>query len=193
MTKINFYILSGAMGAGKSAVLSKLQDLGIPCVPEPAREILAEQRLIKGMGVPEKNADLFCMLMLSRSIHNYYENTNLEKAVVFDRGIPDMVAYARLFGLDEIPYANAVKEFRYNPTVFYLPAWEEIYTNDVERKMSFEEAKAFGATVRSVYEKLGYHILEVPRISLGERAQFILDRVVKQRPKSEEEDKKATK
>jgi predicted ATPase len=177
MIQNNFYVLSGAMGAGKTAVLSRLRDMGIPCVAEPAREILAEPRRNKEMGVPEKNAELFCMLMLSRSIHNYSENRAVEKTVVFDRGIPDMVAYAKLFTLDETSYAIAAREFRYNPTVFYLPPWEEIYTNDSERKMSFEDAKAFGATVRSIYERLGYHILEVPRISLGERVQFLIDRI----------------
>ena len=151
MIKNNYYVLSGAMGGGKSTVLSRLRDFGIHCVPEPAREILAEQRMIKAMGVPEKNADLFSMLMLSRSIHNYYENSSVEESVVFDRGIPDMVAYARLFMLDETSYSNAAKEFRYNTTVFYFPAWEEIYTNDSERKMSFEKANEFGALVEGVY------------------------------------------
>ena len=181
MTKVNYHILSGAMGAGKSAVLSKLRDTGIHCVPEPAREILAEQRLIKATGVPEKNAELFSVLMLSRSIHNYHENSDVANAVLFDRGIPDMVAYARLFRLDETSYANAAEEFRYNPKVFYFPAWEEIYTNDSERKMSFEDAEAFGAMARSIYEKLGYHILDVPRVSLDERVQFLLDRIANQR------------
>jgi predicted ATPase len=180
MTKINFYVLSGAMGAGKSAILSRLSDLGIHCVSEPAREILAEQRRIQAMGVPEKNADLFSTLMFSRSIHNYDDHSSVEEAVVFDRGIPDMVAYARLFGLDETSYRNAAQEFRYNPTVFYFPAWEEIYTTDSERKMSFEGAKAFGAVVRSIYEKFEYRILEVPRFSLEERVQFILDRIANQ-------------
>jgi predicted ATPase len=175
MTRTNFYVLSGAMGGGKSTVLSRLRDFGIHCVPEPAREILAEQRLIKSIGVPEKNADLFGMLMLSRSIHNYLENSAAEESVVFDRGIPDMIAYARLFGLDETSYANAAQEFRYNPRVFYFPAWEEIYTNDSERRMSFEDAEAFGTLVRTIYEKFGYQILEVPRFSLEERVQFILD------------------
>jgi predicted ATPase len=180
MTKNNFYVLSGAMGGGKSTVLARLSGLGIHCVSEPAREILAEQRMIKAMGVPEKNAALFSLLMLSRSIHNYYENSFVEASVVFDRGIPDMLAYARLFGLAETSYANAAKEFRYNPTVFYFPAWEEIYTTDAERKMSFEAAKAFGAVVRSVYENFGYQILEVPRVSLEERVNFIVDSISSQ-------------
>jgi predicted ATPase len=151
--------------------------LGIPCVPEPAREILAEQRRIHARGVPEKDTDLFSILMLSHAIHNYQENSALEQPVVFDRGIPDMVAYARLFRLDETPYGNAAQEFRYNPTAFYFPPWQEIYTNDSERKMSFEEAKAFGVVVRSIYEAFGYRILEVPHFSLEERVQFIRDQI----------------
>jgi predicted ATPase len=165
------------MGGGKSMVLSRLSALGIPCVPEPAREILAEQRRIHARGVPEKDPDLFSMLMLSRAIHDYQEHSTLEEPVVFDRGIPDMVAYARLFGLDETPYRNAAQEFRYHRTVFYFPPWEEIYTTDSERKMSFEDAKAFGVVVRSIYETFGYRMLEVPRFSLEERVQFIRDRI----------------
>jgi predicted ATPase len=174
MTRNNSYLLSGAMGAGKSAVLDRLRERGIPCVPEPAREILREQRLIQGRGVPEKDAALFSMLMLSRSMHNYSENAS-SAAVVFDRGIPDMLAYARLFQLDESCYANAAQEFRYNPIVFHFPAWEQIYATDAERKMSFTDAKTFGAIVRSIHENLGYQILEVPRFSVEERVQFILD------------------
>ena len=158
-------------------VLSRLSDHGIPCVPEPAREILAEQRRIHARGVPEKDPDLFCMLMLSRAIHSYQENSALEHPVVFDRGIPDMVAYARLFELDETPYRNAAQEFRYHRTVFYFPPWEEIYTTDSERKMSFEDAKGFGVVVRSIYETFGYQMLEVPRFSVEERVQFIRDRI----------------
>jgi predicted ATPase len=180
MTRDNFYVLSGAMGGGKSAVLSKLRAFGIHCVAEPAREILAEQRRIKATGVPEKDPDLFSMLMLSRAIHNYYEKSSAEEPVIFDRGIPDMIAYARLFLLDETPYGHAAQEIRYNSTVFYFPAWEAIYTTDSERKMNFEDAKRFGAVVKSIYERLSYQILEVPRISLEERVQFILDRIVSQ-------------
>ena len=165
------------MGAGKSTVLSKLRDLQVSCIPEPAREILAEQRSIQGSGVPEKNASLFCELMLSRSIHSYHLNHSGERAVVFDRGIPDMIAYARLFQLEETSYLNAAHVFRYNPTVLMLPAWEAIYTTDSERRMSFAEAEAFGDVVQSIYETLGYQIVEVPQISLEERVQFVLERI----------------
>lgn len=177
MIQNNFYVFSGAMGAGKSAILYRLNACDVHCVPEPAREILAEQRLIRGTGVPEKNPELFSMLMLSRSIHDYYENSSMRVPVVFDRGIPDVIAYARLFTLDEAACINAAMEFKYNAKVFYFPAWEDIYTTDTERRMSFEQAKAFGEDVRSVYEGCGYQIVEVPRCSMEERVQFIMDRI----------------
>src|SRR5690349_18189840 len=177
MIQNNFYVLSGAMGAGKSAILSRLSRFDVHCVPEPARQILAEQRLIRATGVPEKNAELFSMLMLSRSIHNYYEKSSMAEPVIFDRGIPDMLAYARLFTLDEAAYINAAMEFKYNPMVFYFPGWEDIYSTDTERRMSFEQAKAFGQDVRSVYEGFGYQIVEVPRCSMEGRVQFIMERI----------------
>ena len=46
----NYFILTGAMGAGKSTILKKLRKLGLPCIDEPARQILAEQRAISGLG-----------------------------------------------------------------------------------------------------------------------------------------------
>jgi predicted ATPase len=88
--------------------------------------------------------------------------------------------------LDETSYSNAAEEFRYNTMVFCFPAWEKIYTNDAERKMSFEKAKEFETVVRSIYENFGYRILEVPRCSLEERVKFILDRVSNQWLKPEE-------
>ena len=72
---------------------------------------------------------------------------------------------------------SASKTFRYNPTVFYFAAWQEIYTNDEERKISFEGAQAFGIDVKSIYKSLGYQILDVPRLSIEERVKFILERI----------------
>ena len=88
-----------------------------------------------------------------------------------------MIAYANLSRLDPTAYSNASQELRYNPTVFYFAAWQEIYTNDEERKISFAGAQAFGIDVKAIYESLGYQILEVPRLSIADRAKFILERI----------------
>jgi len=173
----NYIILTGGMGVGKSTVLEQLATHDIQTVSEPARQILAEQREIGGDGLPERNETLFCDLLLSRSINLYTSMQQVRDPVIFDRGIPDVISYMNLFKLNADTAINAAQTFRYHASVFFLEPWQEIYTNDDERKMTYEEAVAFSNDVRKVYETLGYSIIDVPRLAPSERAQFILDSI----------------
>ena len=178
ITKTNYFVLTGAMGSGKSTLVQELRKAGIRCIPEPAREILAEQRAIGSDGVPEQNPELFCKLMLSRALQDYHQEVSASEVQVFDRGIPDMVAYAELFAIDPTSFYKAAEQNRYNPGVFFFEGWEEIYTNDSERRIGFEGARLFGERVRSIYEKLGYQRWNVPLQSIEERTSFILERLL---------------
>jgi predicted ATPase len=178
MKQLCYYIITGAMGGGKSTIIEYLLKNKMACIAEPAREILSEQRSIKGDGVPEINSDLFTKLMLSRSIHNYKQNIIAKTPVIFDRGIPDMIAYADLFQLDTEIYYNASEYYKYNNTVLLLKGWEGIYATDDERKMTFEQANNFGNKVEEIYHKLGYNIIEVPKVNIEERIKFIENVIV---------------
>jgi predicted ATPase len=181
MYKNNYFILTGAMGGGKSTVLELLSMPCVSCVPEPARQILYEQRLISSNGVPEKDPNLFNRLMLSRATKFYMDNLSEKTGIcIFDRGIPDLIAYAELFRIDAKIYRNAAKEYRYNKNVFFFKGWEEIYTTDDERKMPYRQANEFGERTIEIYEELEYKIIEVPLISSEERAAFILNKIRKQ-------------
>lgn len=171
-------VLTGAMGSGKSTVLEILKQKGFITVEEPARPILAEQRSIEGQGVPDKNPELFVQLLLSRAIYQYKTMQTNDEIVIYDRGIPDNIGYAEIFQLDAKPAVNASHLFRYETAVFFFPGWEEIYATDDERKMSFIEANAFGVHVRRIYQKQGYSIIDVPRISSVERAHFIIEEIL---------------
>jgi len=163
------------MGAGKSTIISLLENTDLICIPEPARKILYEQRLISASGTPENNPDLFTQLMLSRATGYYIENSdkNDNKTYIFDRGIPDMIAYAELFGLDTEIYYNAARTYRYNSKVFLFEGWEEIYTTDDERKMTYQQANKFGERVSEIYKDLGYNVIKMPKVSPRERLAFI--------------------
>src|SRR6185369_11565126 len=113
---------TGAMGSGKSTLLVELRKYGFVVVPEPARIVLAEQRAAGGHGVPERNPQRFCELMLERMKRDYDEHPR----AFYDRGIPDLVGYAHLFGLEP----PRVDDHRYDDRVFVLPAWREIYVTD---------------------------------------------------------------
>lgn len=170
-------LLTGAMGSGKSTLIRALAARGCAVVEEPARPILAEQRAFGGAGVPEVDPRLFVELMLSRAIQARQAHRETPDPVLFDRGVPDMIAYAALFGLDIAPYRRAAATFRYAPSAFVTPDWPEIYATDDERKMTYEEARAFGVSLREIYSGLGYALIELPRASPEARADFVLARL----------------
>jgi predicted ATPase len=169
--------MTGAMGSGKSTVLKFLKSAGFNVIEEPARQILTEQRSIRDEGVPEKNPKYFLQLMLSRAIYQYKQTAELDGNVIYDRGVPDIIAYSNLFYLNYPPAQKASELFRYETKIFLFPAWREIYSTDEERKMSFELAQDFGLKVQKIYSEYGYRLIEVPCISPEERAQFIIDRL----------------
>ena len=171
----NYFVLTGAMGAGKSAVLNQLKNRGHLCVDDPARQILKEQRSIAGSGVPDADGSLFTQLMLSRAIYLYQSQARGTAPIVFDRGIPDLIAYAELFGISTAVYERAAATFRYNKVVLWFVGWREIYALDDERKMDFESARRFGEKVARTYERLGYKTVEVPNVPVEERLEFIVD------------------
>lgn len=177
MVKDRFFVLTGAFGSGKSTLLEHLQFRGIRGVAEPARPILAQQRSIQGNGLPEKDPRLFVELMFSRMLDTYLGNDASAGPIVFDRGIPDILGYAALFGFDFPPGQNAAHLCRYNPQVFIAPAWEQIYCTDDERTLPFCLASRFGDDVRTIYERFGYTPIDLPCVTVEERAEFVLKRL----------------
>ena len=151
----SLFVLTGAPGSGKTAILRELVRLGFFGVSEPARDLLAEQRAMRGNEERDMDPQLFCHLMLERAIADYQRLEGAGEPTFFDRGIPDMVGYAEIFGLDISEASAASWRYRYNEPVFVLPAWPEIYVTDGDRQITFESARAFGERVRKVYLDLG--------------------------------------
>ena len=163
-------VMTGAPGTGKTAILGTYASSH---VPEPAREVLAEQRAIGGTGTPETDPARFVELLLARSIEKHQAALRRGSSVLFDRGIPDCVAYARLLGVGPEPCRKAAAMYRYDSAALVTRPWAEIYTTDDERTMSFEATLPFQRLVEEAYEEAGYELVEVPRGSIAERAAFI--------------------
>jgi predicted ATPase len=179
LEKNNYFVLTGAMGAGKSTILKELIALKFMCTEEPARPIIAQQRGIGGDGIYDKDTKLFIELMLSRAIFQFEQARSYHGPVIFDRGIPDMIGYANSADLALAHLQKAAEKYRYNNMVFFTPGWEEIYQTDDERKMSFEAARQFGNEVRKIYLSLGYKVMDVPFEAPEMRAKFIASAISK--------------
>ena len=176
--KVNLYIISGGPGSGKSTLLNALAQHGFSCMPEAGRAIIQHQLSIGGAALPWANRSLFAELMLSWDIRSYNEALQLSTAVLFDRGIPDVMGYLRLCNLPVPPHIEkAAKTYRYHQRVFIAPPWQEIFTRDEERKQSFEEAQATYKSLTEVYLELGYELLPLPLASVEERVKFVLKNI----------------
>jgi predicted ATPase len=70
-------------------------------------------------------------------------------------------------------FVQAAVERRYNRRVFLAPPWPEIFTQDAERKQTLAEAEATYQVMREIYTGLGYDLMELPFVSIAERAAFV--------------------
>jgi predicted ATPase len=171
------HILTGAPGSGKTAVLDAL-DPGIHRAAEPAREILARRRAAGDTNRP-RDWGAFISRLLQRSIEKHEVAKRLEGTVVFDRGIPDCVAYAVILKVDPGPAREAARAYRYHPDVLILPPWEDIYTTDHERTMSFADTLPFHDALVDAYARAGYRLVEVPRDVPERRAALVRELITR--------------
>ncbi len=59
--------------------------------------------------------------------------------------------------------------------MFLAPPWPEIYVTDSERRHGLDDAIAEYQHLLTAYPLLGYEVTILPKISVRERADFVLD------------------
>lgn len=186
--KNNLYILTGGPGSGKTTLIEQLKGMGYGCMSEVGRKIIKEQLAAGGAALPWSDVAGYAHLMLHYSIHDYLHVSGDGDVCFFDRGIPDVLGYTELIGLpNRQEFVDSVAGFRYNPTVFILPPWEQIYQTDSERKQDFELATRTYQAMKEVYTMYDYRLVEVPCLPVAERAAFILNRIESNSEKAYEE------
>ena len=146
----------------------------VATVAEPARRVLAEQRRTGGTATGDQDTASFVKQMLDLAISDYNQATG---KTVFDRGLPDLLAFTAYYELPNDPVRAAIERHPYRSPVFFFPPWEAIYENDDERTLGFAGASVFGELIRAGYLKSGYELINVPTGTPEQRAWFILDRL----------------
>lgn len=171
----NLYVITGGPGVGKTTLLRELERRGFAVAEEVARQIIREQAETGGDALPWDDTKRYTELMLKRSIESFIQLSASSNPTFCDRGIPDTLCYARIIQLADLrPIQAACERFRYNSRVFLLPPWPEIYTTDSERKQTLDEAIETYRAMTSTYHDCGYEIVEVPRLAVEDRADFVL-------------------
>lgn len=169
-------VITGGPGTGKSSIINQLETFGHHCLHEVSREITAEAQK---QGISQLFLEkplLFSEKLQEARVAQHHRASGLNNKIVFlDRGLPDVVAYMDYFNT---PYPSSFKKtcekYSYDK-VFILPPWQEIYLNDSERYESFEQAELIDKFLKKAYLSFGYNPVDVPKGSIKDRCEFILN------------------
>jgi predicted ATPase len=167
--------LTGGPGSGKTTVIAALREEGYECAPDAARAIIQE-RIRQGLS-PRPPAREFAQQILNREIAQYRSKACDAGPVFFDRCVLDALGMLNQLGAVSVQELQTLlAEYSYSRTAFIFPPWEEIYTTDDERDQTFADAVAVHTAVTAWYRRCGYDLVEVPRGTVHERCNFIVQR-----------------
>ena len=171
----HLFIITGGPGAGKTTLINALSAVGYTCSDEAGRQIIKEEVAAGGTALPWIDPRAFADRMLAFDIESYRRLRTQSSPIFFDRGIPDVIGYLNLLGLcAPEPARQAAADYRYNGRVFIAPPWREIFSQDSERKQTFEEAERTYQSLAKVYVALGYELIALPLATVEERVAFVI-------------------
>ena len=169
-------LISGCSGGGKSTLIAEFAARGHATVEEPGRRIVKQELEGDGAALPWVDMAAFARRAIEMAMADHKAAPEQSGWTFFDRGLIDAAAaHQHLTGepiLEKLGVAH-----RYHQRVFLTPPWPEIYTTDPERRHGFDEAVAEYIRLASVYPKLGYDVVILPKITVASRADFILARL----------------
>ncbi len=166
-------VISGCSGGGKSTLLKELERRGCIVVSEPGRRIIEEELNGDGRALPWVNLSAFANRAVQMALADRNRLAHEDDWIFFDRGLVD-AAVALQHATGQSARDLLKRHDRYHQRVFLTPPWPEIYVHDDERQHDFAEAVAEYDRLRCAYADLAYDTVILPKVSVSERAEFLL-------------------
>jgi predicted ATPase len=167
-------VITGAPGAGKSALIAALAARGVTTHQEVAREILQRAG---GMALRTEDPQGFAEAMFEAQLA-LYRSSGDAGLVVQDRGFADIAGFLELSGLTVPDHIDlACRELRFEGPVFHARPWRAIYIGDSERIQDWDEAVESDRAVIAAWRRYGYALVELPFAPVEERAEFVVARL----------------
>lgn len=166
------YILTGAPGAGKTALLRLLERRGCAVVEEAATDVIA---LEQALGRPEPWTDPG---FIDRIVALQVQRQRLAGDGVFDRSPICTWALGEFLGFPPSPALRAEierieAEQIYEAQVFFIQNLGFV-TPTAARRISYPDALRFEAVHLEAYRRFGYELVMIPPGDLAARADQVL-------------------
>jgi len=172
----NWIIFTGTTCSGKTTTLKRFHELGYSVVAEPARAYIEEQA---ASGIPletiterllaDKRQFQRWVLQLKIKLE---KNLNPQSIFILDRGLPDSIAYFRLWHLDSAAITADCSLYRYAKVFIFarLPM-----VNDGVRFETEEQRALHEKLLTDAYTELGYTPTLVPVMPLEQRVNYVIE------------------
>jgi predicted ATPase len=177
MSETNWYVVTGAPSSGKTVLVRELEKLGYRVVHEVARAYI-ETQMEQGRTLEDIRAD-------KRSFENWILHTKIaieaelpkDQVIIFDRAIPDSIAYFEVAGLDAKEAIGKSPLNRYKK-VFLLDRLP--YEVNHARTEDDQIAIRLDQSLEQSYKMLGYEIMRIKVMPIEERVKVIVDQIEKE-------------
>lgn len=164
-------VITGGPGSGKTSLIDNLRQKGFHCYEEVSRQLIQRMEIstsFKDFNFEDEVFSLRKKDFLDASVDLQF----------YDRSMIDNLAYLTKNKLNvSESMDNDCNQHRYFTKVFILPPWHDIYENDNERVEEYDEAVDIHNYLIEAYTKYNYTLIEVPKASVEERIDFILNRI----------------
>jgi predicted ATPase len=171
MKQTGWCVITGAPCSGKSAVVNELRRRGHRIVEEVARSMINEE-MERGRSLVEIKADILAFErgILRRKLA-IEAALPIAELIFLDRAIPDSIAYFTLEGLDPAEPLQKSRLFRYH-RIFLFERLQ--FMQDPIRSENGAIATRIENLLADVYHHLGYDVVRIPVMPIGERADQVL-------------------
>ena len=178
-------VITGGPSTGKTVVIEALEQRGHHCLEEVIRAMTLAKKAEESDIVFESNPIVsvedpaaFNQMILDARINQYKSTIESQHEIAFfDRGIPDVLAYMDCFEQEyDDSFRNACITNKYD-LIFLMPPWKDIHVVDNERFESYEESVRINECLANSYASFGYDIQIVPKDTILNRVNFILESV----------------
>jgi predicted ATPase len=170
------FILTGAPGAGKTAVLRLLEVSGHPVIEEAATDVIALGHAL-GLAEPWQDRDFIGKVLALQRRRQGSVLAGDGAVVFFDRSPVCTLALSRYLGASPSPRLageidRAVAEGGYETTAFFIRN-QGFMRATAARRISFEDSLRFERIHEQAYKELGFRLVEVPAGPLADRVALI--------------------
>jgi predicted ATPase len=168
----NWHVITGSVCSGKTTLIDQLAAMGFRTVPEVGRQYF-ERELAQGRTIDEIRANMTSvtqgLLDMMRSVEDGLQANDV---LFFDRGLPDGLAFFRVYGLNPNDILPDCFCHRY-ASVFLLDRLP--VEQDGVRAEDDANAALLEKWLAHDYCALGYHVVRVPVMPPEDRLELVLE------------------